>query len=103
MHLQTKNLFLEIPARWHQALRAEYAGDFQIFSFIIFPPIARPRRFVVGLRSSLGVIESPERLRMYYYDIGEPSLPYLPDRASRPAGCSPGQPPCFNPRRNYRD
>lgn len=78
-----KNLFLEIPARWHQALRAEYARGFSNLYLYNISSNCAAQTVVLGLLQQQGVIESPERLRMYYYDIGEPSLPYLPERASR--------------------
>jgi hypothetical protein len=77
------SLFLEIPARWHQALRAEYARGLSHLYLYNIAQNSAVQTVVLGLLQQQGVVESFDRLRFYYYDIGEPQLSYLPERSSR--------------------
>ena len=81
--LAGSNLFLELPSRWHQALRAEYARGLSHLYLYNIAQDSAVQTVALGLLQQQGVVESHERLRLYYYNIGEPQLPYLPERSSR--------------------
>ena len=81
--LAESNLFLELPSRWHQALRAEYSRGLSHLYLYNIAHNSAAQTVALGLLQQQGVVESHERLRFYHYNIGEPKLSYLPERSSR--------------------
>lgn len=79
----------EISGKWKQAFRAEYAqglSHLYLYNLTETDPI---HTVALGLLQQQGVVDDPTRLLCYYYDIGEPTLPYLPHRGSRLLSFSP--------------
>lgn len=73
---------ITLPARKNQAIRAEYSTGLSYLYLYNIAPDSAANTLALGILQQQGVIGSGQRLRICYYDIGEPRLSCLPERVS---------------------
>lgn len=72
-----RGLFAEVKPRWRLADASEYAGGRTHFCIYNVSPTSATYNVEVGSLIARQVIENPEVVTNYYYDIGEPNLSYV--------------------------